>query len=430
MIEINKQAENLNNILLRNNPVIFDLLSKKGRRIFFPKQGIMAQSMEAKGTKLNATIGISLSDDGGPMRLSSICENVSLEHEEIFPYATSYGKNELRQKWRELIYEKNPSLKSEISIPVVSSALTHGLSMIAYLFLDEGEEIILCDRFWGNYKLIFQNGYDVAINTYNTYKDNKLDTESLDKKLSEKTGKKNIVFNFPNNPTGYTITNEEANKIKEIVLKYANQGDQILIVCDDAYFGLVYKDGVYKESLFSIFSDLHENVLAVKIDGVTKEDFAWGLRVGFVTYGSKGLTKESMQVLEEKTTGAIRGSISNVSNLSQSLILRAILSSSYKKEKEKNFKILKSRFLKVEEVIKKNKYKNFFIACPFNSGYFMCIQLNENMDGEKVRKQLLKEYDTGIIAMGNLLRIAYSALSKDDIEVLFENIYKCCLNSD
>ena len=48
-------------------------------------------------------------------------------------------------------------------------------------------------------------------------------------------------------------------------------------------FGLVYENGIFKESLFSKLADLHENVLAVKVDGATKEDYAWGFRVGFIT---------------------------------------------------------------------------------------------------------------------------------------------------
>jgi hypothetical protein len=63
--------------------------------------------------------------------------------------------------------------------------------------------------------------------------------------------------------------------------------------------------------------------------------------------------------LEEKSAGVVRSTVSNVSNLSQSLVLQSFLSKSYKKEKKDNIQTLKSRFNKVEEVLKNNKYKKY-----------------------------------------------------------------------
>ena len=57
----------------------------------------------------------------------------------------------------------------------------------------------------------------------------------------------------------------------------------------------------------------------------------------------------------------------------------------------------------------------------------MCIQLADNVDGEKVRRELLENYDTGVITIGNLLRIAFSGVKEADIEILFENIYNACV---
>ena len=51
--------------------------------------------------------------------------------------------------------------------------------------------------------------------------------------------------------------------------------------------GLVFRDGIYQESIFTLLADAHPGVLAVKIDGATKEDCVWGYRVGFLTYGFK-----------------------------------------------------------------------------------------------------------------------------------------------
>lgn len=423
---MNKQAKELNRIIRENNPVIYDLLSEKGRAIFSPKEGILTQSAEAKGKKINATIGISTEDDGTPMRLTPIAEKIILDPKDAFPYAPSEGKPELREAWKNEIKKKNPSLKNRISLPVVTNALTHGLNIAGYLFVNPGDRVILTDKQWDNYGLIFENNYGATLENFNTFHKNGFDTESLNKKLLEIKGKQVIVINFPNNPTGYTPTNEEAEEIIKIIKKSAGRGNEIVVMCDDAYFGLIYKKGIYSESLFSKLADLHENVLAIKLDGATKEYYVWGFRVGFITYSSKGITEQTCRSLEAKSSGAIRSSISNTSNLTQSLVFAALKSPLSEIEKKEKYEILKKRFERVQEVLKDNKFSEFFSALPYNSGYFMCVELKPGLDAEKVRQTLLKKYDTGVITMKNLLRIAYSSVAEKDIKQLFENIYNAC----
>lgn len=424
-MEINEQAEKLNNQIKENNKYLFEMLSEKGKAIFFPAKGILAQAADAKGKKINATIGIALEEDGSPMRLNSIAKLVKLEPKQIFPYASSFGNDELREKWKELIYKKNPSLgNKKISLPVVTNALTHGLTIAAYMVVDEGDEIITPDLFWGNYKLIFINGYRAKLRTYEIFKNNRFNVEGLKKNLKGK-GKKIVLLNFPNNPTGYTPTNKEINEIVSAIKEAADEGSNIVVIIDDAYFGLVYKEGIFKESIFSKLCDIHERILAIKIDGATKEEYVWGLRVGFLTYGIKGMNDNICFALEQKTSGAVRGTISNVSNLSQNLVLQAFNSKSYEKEKKEKYNILKTRFDIVKKILDEHpEYREEFEALPFNSGYFMCIKLKK--DAEKVRQLLLKKFDTGIIAMGNIIRIAFSSVSRDLLTELFDNVYKAC----
>jgi len=423
MVNANPQAMELNEIILKNSKATSELLSGRGKGIFFPKRGILAQTKDAKGKKINATIGMALEEDSTPMRLKSLAKLIKkLQPGEIFPYAPSQGKPQLRKKWKELIKQKNPSLQSNTSLPIVTNALTHGLSILGYLFLTPGDKIISPDLFWGNYKLIFQNTYGAQIDTFETFKENKFNIEGLKEKLEKKDSNKKIVLlNFPNNPTGYTPTNDEVNQITEAIKESAENENNILVIVDDAYFGLIYKDGIYKESIFSKLANIHRNVLAVKIDGATKEDYAWGLRVGFITYATKHGEKEFYNALEAKTAGAVRSTISNASHLSQSLVLKSYESKKYDKEKQEKYNLLKARYLEVNNTLKEEKYKEHFTSLPYNSGYFMCIEL-KSLEGETLRQKLLEKYDTGVIAMGNILRVAYSAMPKGQIKELFENI--------
>ena len=69
----------------------------------------------------------------------------------------------------------------------------------------------------------------------------------------------------------------------------AEDGRNLIVVTDDAYFGLFYGEDVAQESLFARLAGCHERLLAVKVDGPTKEEFVWGFRTGMLTFGAPGL---------------------------------------------------------------------------------------------------------------------------------------------
>jgi len=172
-----------------------------------------------------------------------------------------------------------------------------------------------------------------------------------------------------------------------------------------------------------MLADLHENILAVKVDGITKENFAWGFRVGFLTYASKNLSSDCLTGLTTKTSGAIRASISNSNKMAQSLVLKSFATSTYQSEKDAGFIILKERYLKVRELVKSFDSDSPLKALPFNSGYFMTFLYSG--DSEKLRVHLLDEYGIGTISIqGKYLRIAYSSVELENLEELYTLIDK------
>ena len=430
MATLNPQAEELNCIIKAQSPTVYELLSKKGKAIYFPKKGILAQGQAAQDKDINATIGTACEDDGKPMVLPSVAKHIDLATKDIFPYAPSQGLKALRDQWKHLMIGKNPSITGkEFSTPVVTCGVPHALSMVGYMFVEETDEIIMADLYWENYDLVFTSAYGAELKFFNFFKNQKFDIDSFRKTVSAKPiGKKIVLLNFPNNPSGYTPTREAAKEIVNILVEAAKAGNKLAVILDDSYFGLDFEDDIFAESLFSQLAHAHENLLAIKMDGITKEEFAWGFRVGFVTYGIKGGSSELYKALEDKTAGAVRGNISNAPNISQSLLLNAMQSETHAKEKERNKAKLKERYLKVKATLNAHQeYEKYFEALPFNSGYFMCVVL-KNVDIDKVWDLLLKKYSTGVICYSekNLLRIAFSSTPTQKIEALFNNIYSAC----
>jgi aspartate/methionine/tyrosine aminotransferase len=424
------QAQSLNNIIEKQNSNLLNMLSDRGKNIFFPKLGILSQSAQAKGKNINATIGEAVEDDGTSMHLPEFDALVNLPVNNIFPYAPSFGKPELRDLWKEFIYKKNPSLSKNIAIskPIATNGLTHGISIVGYLFAGENDTVLLSDLYWENYNLIFENTYNAKIATFQLFKDGGFNLNDFSKKLAEiKQEKVLLLLNFPNNPSGYTPLTTEIEGIVSEIKKVADAGKKVVVIIDDAYFGLVYEDKVYTESIFVKLATMHENILAVKLDGPTKEDYVWGFRVGFITYGIKGGTPELYEALENKTAGAVRGNISNISQLSQSLLQKVYSSEKYDESKKKKYNILKSRYSILKNTFSNAKYAEYFEPLPFNSGYFMCVKLNKaGLNAEQIRQHLLEKYSTGVIVLGDVIRLAFSAVPQAKLPELVENLYAAC----
>ena len=237
-----------------------------------------------------------------------------------------------------------------------------------------------------------------------------------------------VLLNFPNNPTGYVPTPAEGEAIVQALQRTAEGGTRLVVVTDDAYFGLFYHLGgeSLTESLFGPLANLHPNLLAVKLDGATKELFAWGLRCGFISFGPGRAESadEVLEVLDAKTRGAIRSGISNVSQLSQSLVEQALASPSLGQERTEKRELLLARARRVHEVANAPRFRESWSVHPFNSGYFMCVEV-KGLEAEKVRVHLLKEHGIGLIASGpSDLRVAFSCLEVGEIETLFELLHK------
>jgi len=429
----NPLARILNTQLEQAAPEILAMLSALGRRLYFPK-GILSQSAEARarGRHFNATIGIA-TEGGEAMHLASLQRHLAdISPDDVYRYAAAGGRPALRERWKEKQLAENPSLRGKtFGLPIVTSALTHGLSLVGDLFVDPGDQLILPDKLWGNYRLTYEVRLGARIATFPFYAGTGFNVQGLVQTLAsqaEQHEKLVVLLNFPNNPTGYMPSAAEGSAIADALVAQAERGTRLVVVCDDAYFGLFYHLGgsSMTESLFGLLANRHANLLALRLDGATKELFAWGLRCGFLTFGpGRADTAEAaLAVLDAKTRGAIRGGISNSPMLSQTLVERALLSSSIDEERKQKRETLRARAEKVHQVANAPRFRESFEVYPFNSGYFMCLRV-KGVEAEPLRVHLLDAYGAGLIASGKSdLRIAFSCLELEQIEPLFEVIHK------
>ena len=423
---INALAQELNETLKGTTPGV--LLSDVGTRLYFPK-GIIAQSGEAKklGKTANGTIGMTVID-GTPVMLPSVKKYIpDLSSRELVAYAPTAGNPDLRELWKQALIKKNPSLEGKsFSLPVVVPGLTAGISYLADLFLDETKPLVAADPSWDNYVLIANARRNAEFVQFPMFADGKFNIPGLEKVLREqaKSGSVRVLLNFPQNPSGYSPTSAETAQIVSIIKSLADAGTKVMVWCDDAYFGLNYEKDIESQSLFAHLCDLSPNVLAAKIDGPTKEDFAWGFRCGFITFGCKGLTEEQYDALVKKLMAAIRSSVSCSSTPPQSLLLKAFQNpAQVEKEKAEFRAVLEKRYALVKKFTTTHTSENI-TPLPFNSGYFMAFD-TKKVNAETQRQKLLKERGIGTISIDSrTLRVAFSSLEEDKIDIVYQAIYE------
>ena len=405
--------------------------SKLGENIILP-QDVLIQSKETAAIPgaINATIGIATSNKKA-MALPSINKVITeINNSEYLPYSPTPGLPKMRELWKEKILADNPSINKDfLSLPMVTTGITQGIDIAANLFSERGDALLLPNLFWQNYAQIYTIKLGNKIYKYNQFdENNEFSIANFKETLySIKEDKISLILNFPNNPTGYTPSDIELNSLVDVISTYAkeNKNKQLIIVSDDAYFGLFFEKNHKTPTLSATYKLAeNENCLIVKLDGITKEFYSWGLRIGFITYYTKN--DKLRQLLLEKTQGFLRSTTSSPSNLSQQIALRLLDNKKALEEKEINDKIIEERYNELKQAISTEQLDQLVKVLPFNSGYFFTIKLPSNINAHEFRLKFLNEYKYGVYSMDDEhIRIAFSCLDKELIPELINKFKQC-----
>jgi len=332
-----------------------------------------------------------------------------------FLYSPQGGAPALRAAWRKRLLANEPNV--EISLPMVTFALTHGISLVADLFVDEGVEVIVPNPSWGNYKGIFGLRRGAKFTTWDFFTgDGKLNIAGLKAALDATKGRSVVILNFPGNPTGYSPLHDEVEPLLEVLTSHKRP---TVVVCDDAYQGLVFEDNANVKSLFFELTRRSDKnlLLPVKVDGATKELAFFGGRVGFLTFG---LNREDSEPLIEKARAIARATVSSPPGPSQAVVLAALESPGIEEEIAQIRELLATRYRALREALPLVADSGF-VPYPFNAGCFALLKAPENIDVEDLRLFLIENYSIGLVALPTVgaLRIAYCSMDERDIRPMF-----------
>lgn len=441
--------------IIKKTP-LFKALSELGKRIYLP-QGVFYWAGRAKKeAEIMGTLGSAFGYEkdfieGGtsewvPCYLEDIKNYTKFNINEIVPYPKISGLEDLKTTWKNWIIEKSlinktvekerlNKLENYISTPVITSGLTNGIFLCCSLFLNSGDYIISTNKRWGNYDNIIETLLGAKIKSFEFFIKSKFNVQGLKdaiyevSKIQEKIV---LILGFPNNPTGYIPNKEELEEIINVLrLAQKDISKPIIVLVDDAYEPYTYSINVINRSIFYDLHDLEEDIIPIKIDGITKEFLMYGGRIGFVTIGLKPNwvnNEEELDVLKteinNKLSGLIRTTISNSNHFYQSLIInlfKDVGTDGLIKKRDKVKALLKARYEKINAELRKIKNSDISVD-PNAGGFFVFVNLNPNKFGAKdFADHLLKKYKIGVIPIEkpndniNGIRIAYCSIDLTQI---------------
>ncbi|MBY9021319.1 MAG: aminotransferase class I/II-fold pyridoxal phosphate-dependent enzyme [Candidatus Lokiarchaeota archaeon] len=432
-----------------NKIPLYNALSELGKRIYLP-QGVFHWSGRAKReADINGTLGSAFGFEedfieGGeakwvPLYLEDIKKYTKLNVNEIVTYSQVSGLVDLKNSWKEWLIKKScynidlekeklKKLESFITVPVVTTGITNGIFLCCSLLLNPGDFIISPNKRWGNYDNIVEKLIGAKIKSFDFLSGEKFNTNGMKNaiyEISKVQEKIVIILGFPNNPTGYIPNQEELDEIiatlKEVQRSISKP---IVVLVDDAYEPYVFSNEVINRSIFYALHELEEDIIPIKLDGITKELLLYGGRIGFITIGLKPHWVKNAEELttlktelDNKLSGLIRTTISNSNHFYQSLVLKLfedIGMDGLIQKRDKVINLLKERYKKINSEFKKIKNEN--ISVDSNAGgFFIFVNLNK-ISANKFADHLLIRYKVGVIPIEkphdniNGIRIAYCSI--------------------
>lgn len=192
----------------------------------------------------------------------------SLEHGGTH-YTSNWGTPALRRQIAAYLDERY-GLRYDPGDVVVTVGASEALDLAFRAVIDPGDEILIPAPSYVSYMpgVRFAGGVAVGIETC-AEEEFKLKAESVKRAITPKT--KAIVIPYPNNPTGATMTRDDLDALREVIVK-----NDLLVIADEIYSELTYGGGHVS---IASFPDIYSR--CVVINGFSKAFAMTGFRLGY-----------------------------------------------------------------------------------------------------------------------------------------------------
>lgn len=358
---------------------------------------------------INATIGSLLDDDGELVVLSSVDEVFKhLSPKDYADYAPIGGIAPFREAVQKAAFGVH---KPEGFIEAVATpGGTGSLRNVIANYSDGGDKVLTSDWHWAPYNTI-AGEIGRSIETFELFtEDGRFNAEALNDKATELLAKQEslvIILNTPaHNPTGYSLTLEDWDKVIDELSEAAECGKAIALVIDAAYIDFAGDEEEYRRFIPKL-ERLPENVISIMAYSLSKTYTLYGTRCGAMICIAK--TKEIADEFKRVCEYSSRGSWSNSAKVAQVILSRIYrdpgLLERVNKERAHYREMLIARGRAFEAEAKKVGLE----TVPFDAGFFISIPCdNPDEISAKLEKQGLF-----IVPLAKGLRVSIASVSEE-----------------
>ncbi len=403
-----------------------DYVAQRSRQAV-SKTDILAINNEAnkdreKGNKvINASTGVFLDEAHKLGHVALISDSLTNHINDRLSYSGVYGDLGYLDSVMHFIFKDKEKDISEFYYPFIGATLggTGALSIAFNLFQDEGGNVLLPDIMWTNYLLIAKKA-KLSVLKYSMFnEEGTFNLESVRKTIQESKKSHNrvlLVINDPcHNPTGYCISEEEYNKLFEI-LDEEGKDCELSVLFDIAYSSFYYIPGTKWVLLDKLLEKKHEFLPLIAFS-CSKVFGLYGLRVGALIALAEDETQK--QEIKRAFGAQARGTYSVPNSAAQYCVSQVLSDEKKVEELEKqifeNTLELSRRSKVLNESLEKNKIDHY----PYRCGFFVTLKIDE---AERVASEMKKEHMYVVPITEHSIRLAISGMTEAEIVELVDEL--------
>lgn len=363
---------------------------------------------------INGTIGSLLDDDGELVVLESVDKVFKhLSPKDYAEYAPIGGIQPFRESVQKAAFGAH--IPNGYIEAVATPGGTGSLRNVISNYSDGGDEVLTSDWHWAPYNTIAgEIGRSIA--TYQLFtKDGRFNVESFRKRSAEllsRQGSLVIIMNTPaHNPTGYSLTLEDWDKVIDVLCDEAKCGKAIALVIDVAYIDFAGDEEEYRR-FFPKIERLPENVISIVAYSLSKTFTLYGTRCGAMICVAK--TPEIAEEFKRVCEYSSRGSWSNSAKVAQVILSRIYGDPELLKRIDEERAGYREMLIARGRAFSKAAQECGLEIVPYDAGFFISIPCDDP-DGVSRR---LEEKDVYLVPLTKGIRVAVACLPEDKCRML------------
>ena len=357
---------------------------------------------------VDATLGVLKDDEGNFLSLPTV-EKVyrALPADDLMDYAPIEGLHDFIVGATEFIFQGHQP-KGTYTSGVATMGGSGGIRHMIYNYVDEGQTFLIPTWHWGPYREMATE-YHRKWEMYEMFdKDDHFNIAGMKEKALEILQRQDslmAIFNTPaNNPSGYSMTDEDWKEVTDFFRECAkDESKRIIILWDMAYIDYA-GDPDETRSFLKFFEDMPENILTAIAFSMSKAFSVYGMRGGALVCLTT--SKEVADEFEQVNTYSNRTTWSNGTRGTQQMLINIMADPAIRAQIDAERNAARMMLAKRAEVFLKEAKEVGLYHLPYQAGFFITVPAKDSA-GLAAK---LAERNIFVIPLARAIRFALSAV--------------------